>query len=43
MIANLLRSLATEFGKTVLMVSHDPKVVSEFPVKYAMRDGCFSN
>ncbi len=43
MIASLLRSLATEYGKTVLMVSHDPNVVNEFPVVYSMRDGCFTS
>ena len=40
-IANLLRSLATEHGKTVIMVSHDPKTVEVFPTVYAMRDGRF--
>ena len=40
-IAKLLCSLATENGKTVIMVSHDPKSVSHFPVDYAMRDGRF--
>src|SRR6184192_2775706 len=40
-IANLLKSLAVEHGKTVIMVSHDPKTVEVFPVVHAMRDGCF--
>ena len=40
-IANLLKSLATEHGKTVIMVSHDPKTVEVFPTVYAMRDGRF--
>ena len=40
-IANLLKSLATEHGKTVIMVSHDPKTVEVFPTVYAMRDGQF--
>ena len=40
-IANLLKSLATEYGKTVIMVSHDPKTVEVFPTVYAMRDGQF--
>lgn len=40
-IAALLVSLATEHGKTVVMVSHDPKTVSHFPLRYAMRDGRF--
>ena len=38
-IANLLKSLATEHGKTVIMVSHDPKTVEVFPTVYSMRDG----
>jgi putative ABC transport system ATP-binding protein len=40
-IAKLLRSLATEHGKTVIMVSHDPKTVEEFPTVHGMRDGRF--
>jgi ABC-type lipoprotein export system ATPase subunit len=40
-IANLLKSLATEHGKTVIMVSHDPKTVEVFPTVYSMRDGQF--
>jgi len=40
-IANLLKSLATDHGKTVIMVSHDPKTVEGFPVVHAMRDGRF--
>src|SRR5256885_1575996 len=40
-IANLLKSLATEHGKTVVMVSHDPKTVEVFPTVHAMRDGRF--
>jgi putative ABC transport system ATP-binding protein len=40
-IAKLLRSLATEHGKTVIMVSHDPKTVEEFPTIHGMRDGRF--
>jgi putative ABC transport system ATP-binding protein len=40
-IANLLKSLSTEHGKTVIMVSHDPKTVEVFPTVYAMRDGQF--
>jgi putative ABC transport system ATP-binding protein len=42
-IANLLRSLATDHGKTVIMVSHDPKTVEVFPTVHAMRDGRFVN
>jgi putative ABC transport system ATP-binding protein len=41
-IANLLKSLAVEHGKTVIMVSHDPKTVELFPIAHAMRDGCFT-
>jgi putative ABC transport system ATP-binding protein len=41
-IANLLKSLATEYGKTVVMVSHDPKTVEVFPTVHAMRDGRFT-
>jgi putative ABC transport system ATP-binding protein len=40
-IANLLKSLALEHGKTVIMVSHDPKTVEVFPTVYSMRDGNF--
>src|SRR5262245_57691915 len=41
-IANLLKSLATQHGKTVIMVSHDPKTVEVFPIVHAMRDGRFT-
>jgi putative ABC transport system ATP-binding protein len=40
-IANLLKSLAVDHGKTVIMVSHDPKMVEVFPTVHAMRDGRF--
>jgi putative ABC transport system ATP-binding protein len=40
-IANLLKSLAVQYGKTVVMVSHDPKTVEVFPTVHAMRDGRF--
>jgi putative ABC transport system ATP-binding protein len=40
-IASLLKSLSTEYGKTVIMVSHDPKAVEVFPTVYGMRDGRF--
>src|ERR687888_778330 len=40
-IAKLLTSLATEHGKTVIMVSHDAKTVEVFPPVHAMRDGRF--
>src|SRR5262249_24358972 len=36
-IANLLTSLAVEHGKTVIMVSHDPKTVEVFPTVHEMR------
>ena len=38
-VAKLLCSLASDYGKTVIMVSHDIKSVAQFPVEYAMRDG----
>ena len=41
-IASLLKSLSTDYGKTVIMVSHDAKVVEGFPTVYAMRDGRFA-
>lgn len=41
-VARLLRSLAVDYGKTVVMVSHDPKVVAEFPDPRSMRDGRFT-
>ena len=41
-IADLLRSLATEYGKTVIMVSHDPKAAEHFPSVFHMRDGAFA-
>jgi putative ABC transport system ATP-binding protein len=40
-ISTLLVSLARDYGKTVIMVSHDPKSVEHFPIEYAMRDGKF--
>jgi putative ABC transport system ATP-binding protein len=40
-IASLLTSLALDHGKTVIMVSHDPKMVEVFPTVHAMRDGRF--
>jgi putative ABC transport system ATP-binding protein len=42
-IATLLKSLATDHGKTVIMVSHDPKTVEVFPTVYSMRDGQFES
>ena len=38
-IADLLVTLARERGKTVIVASHDPKVVETFPRVYQMRDG----
>jgi putative ABC transport system ATP-binding protein len=40
-ISSLLKSLATDHGKTVIMVSHDAKAVEVFPIMYGMRDGRF--
>jgi putative ABC transport system ATP-binding protein len=40
-ISKLLRTLADEYGKTVILVSHDPKTVEHFSTVYAMRDGRF--
>ena len=40
-IANLLKSLSSDYGKTVIMVSHDAKAVEAFPTVYGMRDGRF--
>ena len=40
-IVNLLKSLAIDHGKTVIMVSHDPKTVEIFPTVHTMRDGRF--
>ncbi len=41
-ITQLLRSLSTEHGKTVVLVSHDPTVVEQFPSISTMRDGQFA-
>jgi putative ABC transport system ATP-binding protein len=38
-IAEMLIDLAKERGKTVIVASHDPKVVEAFPRMYHMRDG----
>lgn len=38
-ITTMLIDLATKRGKTVLVASHDPKVVEQFPRVYHMRDG----
>ena len=40
-ITRLLLSLAKDYGKTVIMVSHDPKIVEQFPKVHSMRDGQF--
>lgn len=40
-IAKLLISLAADYGKTVIMSSHDPKAVSYFASVFSMRDGAF--
>ena len=38
-IAKILIDLANERGKTVIVASHDPKVVEAFPRVWHMRDG----
>jgi putative ABC transport system ATP-binding protein len=38
-IADLLVDLAKREGKTVLIASHDPKIVEAFPRVFHMRDG----
>jgi putative ABC transport system ATP-binding protein len=38
-VAGMLVDLARERGKTVIIASHDPKVVETFPRVYHMRDG----
>ena len=40
-IANLLKSLSAQHGKTVIMVSHDPKMMEVFPTMHAIRDEQF--
>jgi putative ABC transport system ATP-binding protein len=40
-IAALFLSLAENYGKTVIMASHDPKAVEQFKKVYNMRDGSF--
>ena len=40
-ITKLLLSLSSDYGKTVVMVSHDPTVVEQFPTVSTMRDGRF--
>ena len=40
-ISKLLRTLSDDYGKTVILVSHDPKTVEHFPTVYSMRDGRF--
>ena len=40
-ITRLLRSLAQDYGKTVIMVTHDPKAAEAFPEVHSMRDGRF--
>lgn len=39
LLAELLVSLARDYGKTVIMASHDPKAVGPFPRVLHMRDG----
>jgi putative ABC transport system ATP-binding protein len=40
-ITKLLRSLAQDYGKTVIMVTHDPRAADAFPEVHSMRDGRF--
>jgi putative ABC transport system ATP-binding protein len=40
-ITKLLRSLAQDYGKTVIMVTHDPRAAEAFPEVHSMRDGRF--
>jgi putative ABC transport system ATP-binding protein len=40
-ITKLLRALARDHGKTVVMVTHDPRAAEAFPEVHAMRDGRF--
>ena len=38
-VASLLKSLASDFGATLLVVTHDDKVASYFPRKIVIEDG----
>lgn len=38
-VANLLKSLSSDFGATLLVVTHDDKVASFFPRKIVIEDG----
>ncbi|HXH32517.1 MAG TPA: ABC transporter ATP-binding protein [Bacteriovoracaceae bacterium] len=38
-VANLLKSLAADYGATLLVVTHDDKVASFFPRKIVIEDG----
>jgi ABC-type lipoprotein export system ATPase subunit len=40
-ITALFLSLAEQYGKTVIMASHDPKAVEKFGTVFNMRDGTF--
>lgn len=40
-IADLLQRLAQDQGKTVIVATHDPKIVERFSRVYQMRDGRF--
>jgi putative ABC transport system ATP-binding protein len=40
-ITRLLLSLAQDHGKTVIMVTHDPRAAEAFPEVHSMRDGRF--
>lgn len=38
-VIQLIRNLANEFGATLVLVTHDNEVASEFPHRFIMRDG----
>lgn len=38
-VIQLLRKLARENGATLVLVTHDPEIASEFPHRFVMRDG----
>lgn len=38
-VIQLIRDLASEFGATLVLVTHDNEVANEFPHRFIMRDG----
>jgi ABC-type lipoprotein export system ATPase subunit len=38
-VVKLLKGLASEFGSTLVVVTHDQMVVSHFAQRYVMKDG----